>query len=289
MVKFLETFYELTLRVSGSLYVTSNVHFHEIGEASCILKILVDSDDIDLSFMAERAKAKFDKYWGVPEKMNKMIFVACVLDPRFKFEYVAFVLLSMYGEEKGRKMRGGLKLYVISLYDEYLRRTSKESQSKSSASAGNTFDMSSFGNTQKRTLIQQEYLRHRSMSGTMDAKSELERYLGEETEPENDNFDILLWWKVNSPRFPVVAEMARDLLAIPISTVASESAFSTGGRVLDPFRSSLTPKVVQALLCAQDWLRHESLPITVEEDLDKLEKFEDDMASLGRDVSGITM
>ncbi|XP_073153666.1 zinc finger BED domain-containing protein RICESLEEPER 2-like [Henckelia pumila] len=288
MVKFLETFYDLTLRVSGSLYVTSNVHFQEIGEVSCLLRMLVDSDDIDLSFMAERMKAKFDKYWGAPEKMNKMIFVACVLDRRFKFEYVSFVLLSMYGEEKGEKMRDDLKLYVISLYDEYRRKTSKESHSKPPASASNTFDMSSSKNTHKRTLIQQEYLRHRAMSGTMDSKSELDKYLDEETKPGLENFDILLWWKVNSPRFLVLAEMARDVLAIPISTVASDSAFSTRGRVLDPFRSSLTPKLVQALLCAQDWLRHESLPITVEEDLDKLEKFENDMASLGRDVSCIT-
>ncbi|KAL8531032.1 hypothetical protein ACS0TY_007879 [Phlomoides rotata] len=59
-------------------------------------------------------------------------------------------------------------------------------------------------------------------------------------------------WKVNSPRFPILSEIARDVLAIPISTVASESTFRTGGRVLDAFRSSLTPKVVQSLICGQD-------------------------------------
>lgn len=130
-------------------------------------------------------KAKFDKYWGATEKMNKMIFIACILDPRFKFDYVAFVLLSMYGEEKEGKMRNEVKVYVISLYDEYRKRASKESQSNSPASVSNRFDMSSFGSTHKRTLIQQEYLKHRAMSGIMDAKFELDKYLGEETEPGN--------------------------------------------------------------------------------------------------------
>lgn len=48
--------------------------------------------------------------------------------------------------------------------------------------------------------------------------------------------------------------MARDVLAIPVSTVDSESAFSNGGRVLDSFCTSLTHKMVEALICAQDWL-----------------------------------
>jgi len=49
------------------------------------------------------------------------------------------------------------------------------------------------------------------------------------------------------------------VLAIPINAVASELAFSTGGRVLDPFRSSLAPKTIEALVCAQNWLRSKPL------------------------------
>jgi len=41
--------------------------------------------------------------------------------------------------------------------------------------------------------------------------------------------------------------MARDLLAIPISTIALESTFSTGGRILDSFQTSLTPKVIDSI------------------------------------------
>jgi hypothetical protein len=85
-------------------------------------------------------------------------------------------------------------------------------------------------------------------------KSELEKYLAKETEDPESKVDILAWWKVNSNRFPVLGHMARDVLAIPITTVASESAFSTGGRILDDFRTSLTLFMLEALVCMQDWL-----------------------------------
>ena len=42
---------------------------------------------------------------------------------------------------------------------------------------------------------------------------------------------------------------------MPISTVASESAFSVGGRVIDRYRSSLNPETAETLICAQDWIR----------------------------------
>ncbi|CAL0302923.1 unnamed protein product [Lupinus luteus] len=48
--------------------------------------------------------------------------------------------------------------------------------------------------------------------------------------------------------------MARVVFVIPVSTVASELYFSTSGHVLDVFCSSLSPKMVEALICTQNWL-----------------------------------
>lgn len=91
-------------------------------------------------------------------------------------------------------------------------------------------------------------MKHKA-GNTIMVKTELQKYLDEANEGETKNFNILSWCKIHSPRIPILGEMARDVLAIPISSVASECTFSTGGRILDSFRSSLTPKLVQTLVC----------------------------------------
>ena len=41
---------------------------------------------------------KFKKYWGEPQKMNKMIFISSVLDHRNKLDYVPFATVDMFGK-----------------------------------------------------------------------------------------------------------------------------------------------------------------------------------------------
>jgi hypothetical protein len=57
---------------------------------------------------------------------------------------------------------------------------------------------------------------------------------------------------------PLGGTVARDIFAIPVSTVASESAFSTSGRVLSEHRSRLTPDLLEALMCLQNWQRNKA-------------------------------
>ena len=66
-------------------------------------------------------------------------------------------------------------------------------------------------------------------------------------------FDILAYWKNNTDKYPILAQIARDMMAIQVSTVASES-FSGAGRVVDPHRNRLDPEMVQAHICAKDWI-----------------------------------
>jgi len=105
-----------------------------------------------------------------------------------------------------------------------------------------------------------KFHKYRASKSDVESKSELDRYLIEDVEKMNVNFDILNWCKVNSTKFTVIAQIVRDVLSIPITMVTSESTFNIGDGVLDHFWSSLAPTTVKALICSQNWLR--SKPIS---------------------------
>ncbi|XP_031108518.1 zinc finger BED domain-containing protein RICESLEEPER 2-like [Ipomoea triloba] len=295
LVTLLKCFYDMTIRISGSLYVTSNTFFSEISDLFCILKSMVEADGA-VKLMGANMKAKFEKYWGDIDKMNYMIFFANILDPRDKLEYMPTQINHMYGEVKGKTYLENLLTALHELFDDYAVSYSQSgsvSGSSSSSSSGSGSVGSSIETVQSASAPvgkPQHWLKSQIKKQRMESggrkKTELEHYLSEAIVEEENSFDILRWWKVNSARFPILSKLARDVLAIPISTVASESAFSTSGRVLDCFRSSLTPKIVEALVCTQDWLRLPNTPLSIEENLEELERFEKEFTVEGGNTSG---
>lgn len=56
----------------------------------------------------------------------------------------------------------------------------------------------------------------------------MHKYFDEKLGKKHD-LDILSWWMGEQFRYPILSSLARDVLSIPISTVASKSAFSIGG------------------------------------------------------------
>ena len=106
--------------------------------------------------------------------------------------------------------------------------------------------------------------------------NDLEDFLNDRREKmTNPTFKILDWWKMNSFKYKIVSQMAKDVLAAQMSTVASESAFSIGGRILDPFRSSLSPRMVEALICTKNSLSCENeVPMVLRQYMDEIEALE---------------
>ncbi|GJS68418.1 zinc finger BED domain-containing protein RICESLEEPER 2 [Tanacetum coccineum] len=89
-----------------------------------------------------------------------------------------------------------------------------------------------------------------------------------------ESYDVLGFWKTKENQFPVLSRMALDILSVQASSVASESAFSTSGRILSIRRTRLTAESLEMCMCLKDHLdAHErrqhttplELPLDVEE------------------------
>ena len=242
-----------------------------------IIKILKDlqtferSNDSSLVEMGKKMRENFDKYWGALSKLNVMLFIAVVLDPRYKMNYLRVKYTTYYGENESQELVDRITKALKIMMDEY--------NSKNEERAETVMNHCPLHNEIDEAMEEEidDYFIELEKEKQLAAQGELERYLDEFSEKITLEFDILAWWKVNSVRFPTLSKVAKDVLTIQSSTVASESAFSTGGRTLDRFRSSLTPITAEVLICCQDWLRNSNKPIQIEEILEELESFESGM------------
>jgi hypothetical protein len=64
-----------------------------------------------------------------------------------------------------------------------------------------------------------------------DESNELDKYMAEPL-IKQDLFDILAYWKNQTDKYPILSQIARDLMSVQVSTIASESN-PTGRRVPD--------------------------------------------------------
>jgi len=91
-------------------------------------------------------------------------------------------------------------------------------------------------------------------------KTKLDVYLKESVENTRANtlgtkYDVLSYWKLNSLKFPILSLLAREILALQVSSAASEYCFSTSGRIVEPKRSFLTHYIIEVLMCTEQWMK----------------------------------
>ncbi|KAG5521724.1 hypothetical protein RHGRI_034071 [Rhododendron griersonianum] len=246
----LKIFFKVTELFSGTKYPTTNQCFPNICEIRLELRDWLHSENQVIREMAKRMVEKFDKYWSV---VHGVVGVSAVLDPRYKINVLEFYFKLLFPttyKEEVEKVRA------------LCYKLLKEYQSPSSTMEGIGDSSSQLSSVEEESLSKYDVymLRESKRSRTIDtAKLELDHYLSEPALPKSVGFDVLNWWRSHQPKYPILQAMARDLLAIPVSTVASESAFSTSGRLVSPHRSRLHPDTMEALMCAQSWLWAEEM------------------------------
>ncbi|RAL45132.1 hypothetical protein DM860_015538 [Cuscuta australis] len=95
-----------------------------------------------------------------------------------------------------------------------------------------------------------------SSATTVSSHNELAMYQGVpcDYDDDDDDFDMLGWWKRNEHMFTCLGMLARQVLSVPVSTVAVEREFSACGNILTDYRSCLNSESLETLVCNQDWL-----------------------------------
>ncbi|XP_075659262.1 zinc finger BED domain-containing protein DAYSLEEPER-like [Castanea sativa] len=245
---FLRHFYEVTLSFTGSLFVTSTYFCELVGIQNELHRLCgIDGDPL-IKEMAQSMKEKYEKYWGDIENMNLMMFIAVVLDLRYKMKYLKYWFNKWYSKETAE--------FALKLGTE-LSSASGNGQATNVASS---IESSASFPCDPWKIASHEFDEHIATEDDNECTTNVDKYLNEASKKNREGFDILASWTENSTRYVILSKVARDIMAIPVSTIAFESTFSTGGHVLDPFRSSLAPKTVEALIYAQNWLKNPSKP-----------------------------
>lgn len=265
---FLKLLFDSASVIMAAPDPTSNMFFHEAWKIQLDLIHALASDDPMVSDVAKDMHEKFDKYW---KDCSLVMAVAVVMDPRFKLKLVEFSFSKIYGEEAGRYVKV-VNDSIHELYLEYLAQplpltpAYAELAEEGGGSAATAGMNGNDGGSPLRSpgLAGVDGLHDfdiyiSEMSCAHSTKCEMDQYLEESLVPRIQEFDILNWWKLNNMKYPTLSKMARDVLGIPMSMVgAGGSLFGTGtgGRVLDEYRSSLRPDIVEALFCGKDWLQY---------------------------------
>ncbi|XP_066381966.1 zinc finger BED domain-containing protein RICESLEEPER 1-like [Miscanthus floridulus] len=167
--------------------------------------------------------------------------VTIILDPHLKMIMLQASYMALLGQEEADRYCQKSYELLTQLMDEYQVQIDQEIVGTSSYGASNSTSSAATILSIFKTLAATK-----KTSSLVKAKSELDWYLDKDplSHDENEYFDVLGWWKVAGTCFPTLRLIARDILAIPITTVASESTFSTSGigqddRKIDTFWSCL--------------------------------------------------
>ena len=85
-----------------------------------------------------------------------------------------------------------------------------------------------------------------------DIDNEFDRYLA--TPAPSNSCSALQWWKMNQTVFPALAQMARDIFAVPATGASVEREFSKSGRVASWTHASLNPSAITETMVYKSYL-----------------------------------
>lgn len=214
VVEFLEKFKQKTELVSGTSYPVAHHFFMEVLDVDSHLRKWENKPEFVV--MVGKMIDKYDKYWGDFKNLNLFMYFAIILDPCMKLQGITYGFRMLLSYERGpettdiefEKMVADMVDINIEKPMYLLFETYKERFEPSSSSAPSKNSSNQVASTQGANSVVDAFLFGTS-NGSLETESELIKYLNEPRQQLYAGFDILVWWKLNGPRYPIVAKMAK--------------------------------------------------------------------------------
>lgn len=254
---YLKIFYDAAGILTSETYPTCDVFFHQVHRVQYELIHGTLSQDPFISNFVKPLYGMFDIYWRNSCVVSGM---AAAMDPRYKLKVIKFSFAKIFQEEADMWVRfveeGIHELYfeymaqtlplpsihVEQRHDEYIKAEEAHQDEAAIAPPDGLLDFDVYVS---------------GISGTHETKSELDQYLDETLLPRGlEDFNVVEWWKLNRIKYPTLSKMAADILSIPMATISGDSVFDIGSKKLDDYRCSLRPGTLEALVCANNWLKY---------------------------------
>jgi hypothetical protein len=180
---------------------------------------------------------KMDLYYNMIKK-QKFAIVATICDPRFNFN----VFQNLYSESDGNTHRARIRKQFEDVFVQYEQR--ELGLQVVALSENTTIDEDAI---QADSDSESDLFKPRGISNF---EPEYTRWMKQQ--PIKRDTDILRYWASKEYEYPTIARMARDHLAIPATSAASECVFSVGGDIITKKRNRLGADNTRKLLCLRD-------------------------------------
>lgn len=173
--------------------------------------------------MTEKIKSYYDK------ALSKRWYIySTILNPNFKLW--VFTEKLDFDDQSLRDIRSDFELSA---------RTYEKVSGSSSKEVTNRIESDFLGDFKKK----------RRTSGF---DQEFSLYLNSEDAVDGDE-EVLEFWKLNQKKYPTLANMAKDILATPSTSVNVERLFSVGKLINTDMRGALHGSTLGMLMCLNSW------------------------------------
>ncbi|KAF7358612.1 Dimer-Tnp-hAT domain-containing protein [Mycena sanguinolenta] len=237
--KILQPFTKVTLQMSKSSTPTLPWVIPMYENMLEHLRVHVEKNDLTLS-LREAASAGLVKLEQYYEKARRCQFniIATILHPSLGLSW-----FGKYGEDR----KNHAKILFTHAYESYKKIYDNEKARAKPTQEPRPGQTSSF-------LANICAFDDDDMGKT--STSELDLFFAAFRTHGRGSFDApLLWWKEYEHRFPVVARMARDFLAIPGTSVSVERLFSRSRHLCHEARGSMKAKTISEAMFTKMWIK----------------------------------